>query len=132
RNSQPTKRWPGGYCAIRAQGLALRRRGRPCRYKLARQPELRRMVMDQLAMGRSPEQIAGRLALEHGKTLISHESIYRYIYWRQTSFKEPLYRLLPCRKRTRHRPKRHLQKPAIPRRVSIAKRPQAANQRRQK
>src|SRR5438034_8309713 len=29
-----------------------------------------------------PEQIAGRLALEHGRVIISHESIYRFIYHR--------------------------------------------------
>ena len=33
-----------------------------------------------LAMGWSPEQVAGRLACEQGKPVISHESIYRFIY----------------------------------------------------
>ena len=35
--------------------------------------------------GWSPEQVAGRLALETGKRVISHETIYRFIYlpnWR--------------------------------------------------
>jgi len=30
-------------------------------------------------MGHSPEQIAGRLARQHGRVMISHESIYRFI-----------------------------------------------------
>lgn len=46
-----------------------------------------------LATGHSPEQIAGRLALEHGRVIISHDSIYRYIYHR-TAQKDYWYRLL--------------------------------------
>jgi transposase, IS30 family len=64
RNSKPTKQWPGGYDALRADDLAARRRRWDCRYKLARQPKLRDHVEKHLAMGHSPEQIAGRLALE--------------------------------------------------------------------
>ena len=41
--------------------------------KLTRQPDLRKSVGKSLAMGHSPEQIAGRLALEHGRVIISHE-----------------------------------------------------------
>lgn len=48
--------------------------------RLERQPDLRVHVLDRLAMGWSPEQVAGRLACEQGKPVISHESIYRFIY----------------------------------------------------
>jgi IS30 family transposase len=48
--------------------------------KLERQPDLRVLVLDRLAMGWSPEQVAGRLACEQGKPVISHESIYRFLY----------------------------------------------------
>lgn len=48
--------------------------------RLERQPDLRLLVLDRLAMGWSPEQVAGRLAREHGSPVISHESIYRFIY----------------------------------------------------
>jgi transposase, IS30 family len=41
---------------------------------------LRATVMERLASGWSPEQIAGRLAIEHGRKVISYESIYRFIY----------------------------------------------------
>lgn len=41
---------------------------------------IRRYVVDHLKMGYSPEQIAGRLKLEHPKEKISHEAIYQYIY----------------------------------------------------
>jgi IS30 family transposase len=56
-------------------------------------------------MGHSPEQIAGRLALEHGRVIISHESIYRFIY-HQTAQKDYWYRLLPRHKKIRGRRRR--------------------------
>jgi len=56
-------------------------------------------------MGHSPEQIAGRLALEHGRVIISHESIYRFIYHRAAQ-KDSWYRLLPRHKRARGRQRR--------------------------
>lgn len=102
RNSKVTKQWSGGYEPERAHGLALRRRCWDARYKLARQPALRYWVRDRLAMGWSPEQIAGRLALDHGHTVISHESIYRFVYHRSAQ-KDYWHRLLPKRKHRRGR-----------------------------
>ena len=102
RNSRPTKVWPGGYQPVRAQQLAERRRRWDCRFKLARQPGLRNRVRKSLAMGHSPEQIAGRLARKHGRVIISHESIYRFIYHR-TAQKDYWYRLLPRHKKIRGR-----------------------------
>jgi len=122
RNSRPTKVWAGGYEPVRAQQLAERRRRWDGRFKLARQPDLRNRVGKRLAMGHSPEQIAGRLALEHGRVIISHESIYRFIYHRAAQ-KDCWHRLLPRRKRRRgHRPGRS---PAslIKQRRSIIERP---------
>src|SRR4029077_14846977 len=37
-------------------------------------------VLERLAAGWSPEQVAGRLARESGATVVSYESIYRFIY----------------------------------------------------
>jgi transposase, IS30 family len=103
RNTQPTRRWQAGrYDPGRAAALTERRRRRGRGHKLARQPELRHLVRDYLAMGWSPEQIAGRLAREHGRTVISHESIYRFIYHR-TAQKDYWNRLLPRRKHRRGR-----------------------------
>ncbi|MBU6462226.1 MAG: helix-turn-helix domain-containing protein [Bradyrhizobium sp.] len=68
RNSSATKVWSGGYAPARAQKLAQRRRRWDGRFKLARQPDLQYLVKNRLAMGHSPEQIAGRLTLEHGRT----------------------------------------------------------------
>ncbi len=80
RNSLPSRHWPAGrYSADRAIELTQRRRRRGRGHKLARQPALRRLVRDRLAMGWSPEQISGRLARQHGRTIISHELIYRLV-----------------------------------------------------
>jgi len=47
--------------------------------RLSRQPALCELVLTRLAMGWSPEQVAGRLALMQPSIKISHESIYRFI-----------------------------------------------------
>jgi IS30 family transposase len=102
--------------------LAERRRRWDGRFKLARQPDLRDCVGNSLAMGHSPEQIAGRLALEHGRVIISHESIYRFIYHRAAQ-KDYWHHLLPRRKRRRgHRPGRSPTS-LIKQRRSITERP---------
>jgi len=103
RNSVPTKAWRGGYSPRRAHALAARRRRWDGRFKLARQPDLRRLVKNGLAMGCSPEQIAGRLARDKGRHMISAESIYRYAYHRSAQ-KDYWHRLLPRRKARRGRP----------------------------
>jgi IS30 family transposase len=48
--------------------------------KLDRDEALRKMVLGALAWGWSPEQIAGRLAREQGRGVVSYETIYRFIY----------------------------------------------------
>jgi IS30 family transposase len=130
RNSKPTKQWSGPYEAERAHRLALRRRRWDPRFKLARQPDLRHLVRDGLAMGRSPEQIAGRLALEHGRTIISHESIYRFVYHRSAQ-KDYWHRLLPRAKSRRGRLGRRGGSPAsfIKARIPLSQRPDHANDR---
>ena len=124
RNSRRTKVWKGGYEPVRAQQLAERRRRQDGRFKLARQPDLRDCVGKSLAMGHSPEQIAGRLARQHGRVMISHESIYRFIYHR-TAQKDYWHRLLPRHKLRRGRRRRPGGSPAsfIKQRRSIAERP---------
>src|SRR4029453_6202711 len=67
-----------GYKASYAQEQTRARRWSGSR--LEREPELRRAVLERLAKGWSPEQVAGRLARPPRRTVISHESIYRFIY----------------------------------------------------
>jgi IS30 family transposase len=67
-----------GYKPSYAQEQTRARRWKGSR--LERQPELGRAVFAALRDGWSPEQVAGRLAREHGRKVISYESIYRFIY----------------------------------------------------
>jgi len=67
-----------GYAPAQAEDKAKARRWKGS--KLDRNPALRAAVFDRLGHGLSPEQAAGRLALEHGRPVISHETIYRFIY----------------------------------------------------
>ncbi len=102
RHSVPTKAWEGGYSAPRAQALSERRRQRGRPHKLTACPELRALVRAYLLQGWSPEQISGRLRRLRGQPVISHESIYRFIYHRSAQ-KDYWHRLLPRRKSRRGR-----------------------------
>jgi IS30 family transposase len=80
-NSRELKRNGGshvGYRPVHAQERTRARRWSGSR--LERDDALRQCVLDRLAAGWSPEQVAGRLAREAGHAVISHESIYRFIY----------------------------------------------------
>ena len=67
-----------GYRPAYAQAQASARRWTGSR--LERDDALREGVLHRLAAGWSPEQVAGRLAHEAGCHVISHETIYRFIY----------------------------------------------------
>jgi IS30 family transposase len=120
-----------GYKPAYAEAQSRARRWRGSR--LARQPALRALVLSRLAMGWSPEQIAGRLPLEHSSMRISHESIYRFIYAQIRRTNDYHWRrYLPRAKSRRgwhrrpHRPIEHIKD-----RVSITARPAHVNSRRQ-
>jgi transposase, IS30 family len=67
-----------GYKPAQATDQARARRWKGS--KLDRQASLRQAVLKALGQGLSPEQIAGRMALEHGRSIVSHETIYRFVY----------------------------------------------------
>jgi len=67
-----------GYKPVHAEQRAKARRWTGS--KLDRDPDLRSEVLIRLSHGQSPEQVAGRLALETGKPALSYETIYRFIY----------------------------------------------------
>jgi IS30 family transposase len=67
-----------GYSATYAQQQAGARRWSGSR--LERDDSLREDVLDRMAAGWSPEQICGRLALDAGHRVISHETIYRFVH----------------------------------------------------
>ncbi|MCC7016732.1 MAG: IS30 family transposase [Rhodospirillales bacterium] len=66
-----------GYKPAYAGEQAKARRWRGSR--LVRDPALQALVLDRLAHGWSPQQVAGRLAREQGRPVLSHETIYRFI-----------------------------------------------------
>ena len=66
-----------GYRPAYAEQQTRSRRWRGSR--LLRHPDLQAVVLDRLARGWSPAQVAGRLKRENRRPLISHESIYRFI-----------------------------------------------------
>ena len=119
RNTLPR----GGYKPASADRLALSRRRRLSR--IERLSPLRSYVCDRLAMGWSPEQIAGRLEQEGSGHSISHESIYRFIY------RPRLHRFLPRAKATRGRRYFKRRRDPIPGRTSIHERPRAVETREQ-
>jgi IS30 family transposase len=111
-----------GYFPLTAHDLARRRRRR--RGKLEADGGLRAHVVERLAAGWSPQQIAGRLRHEAGEgPAVCHETIYRHVYGPEGR-RDSLYRHLP--KARRRRGTRYGRKPraaAIPRERWIESRP---------
>ena len=95
--------------------------------RIGRFTRLRAHVEDRLAMGWSPEQIAGRMELEGGEHRTSPESIYRHVY-SSAGRRAGLPRQLAQRKGKRGRRRRTgRREPAIPNRMPIHQRPTKAH-----
>ena len=134
RNSKKTT----GYWPAEAQKRYEKRRKRCRRRKLLEQPALYELVKDKFLNHQwSPEQIAGRLALEGSPFRISYNTIYRAIY--AGMFDSPKHRPIPHKKGMK-RYLRHKGKPRkaknrtdrrgkIPISHTIAERPKEANER---
>lgn len=82
---------------------------------------LEQCIAEKLQAAWTPEEIAGRLELEYGYSVISFKAIYKWLY---SQYGQQYCRYLPSR---RYRPKRRRgkkhKKQIIPNRVSIEKRP---------
>jgi len=63
-----------------ARAMARRKAGKHASQKIANDRKLRRHIIRKLKHHWSPEQIAGRLKLAHKATIVSHETIYVWIY----------------------------------------------------
>ncbi|MFV0625716.1 IS30 family transposase, partial [Sphingomonas sp. ac-8] len=101
--------------------------------RLARDAPLREAVLDRLAAGWSPEQVAGRLALDAGRPVLSHESIYRFIHAQIARTQDFAWRLyLPRAKSRRGRRGRKGGDPLrrFRDRVALDQRPAEADDRR--
>jgi IS30 family transposase len=79
RNKDPDGVYRGGHAHKRA--LARRKEAKRAKRKIENDTELRRYVVEKIRTYWSPEQIAGRLKkLCGGFSVISHETIYQFIY----------------------------------------------------
>ena len=90
-------------------------------------------VIDNLRSGWSPEQIAGRLKMNHPNDTtmtICHETIYRFIYCVKHEDKHYWEYLRRKQKRRRVRSGRKSQRIRIPDRISIHERPKEVSERR--
>ena len=116
-----------GYQPSYANQQAHARRWRGSR--LERDGPLREQVLAGLGAGWSPAQVAGRLALDEGRQIISHESIYRFIYAQMARKKDYSWRhYLPRAKAKRGFRGRRGGSPVthIAHRVPLSQRPHAA------
>ena len=68
--------------------------------KLDRDSVLREAVLERLAQGWSPEQVAGRFARDNRVPVISYETIYRFIHAQIARTKDYTWRHLPAARHT--------------------------------
>jgi len=120
------------YTPCRAQHRSDERRRTASRRKRIRDEIIRGYVHEKLFAGWAPEQISGRLPLEHPGLSISAEAIYQYIYDAKSEDREDL---IACLRRSHKKRKqravgRKQKKTKIPNRISIEERPQAVEGRR--
>ena len=117
----------GAYRPLFAEGSYLYRRQRAA--ILEKDLVLRGFVIDRLAEGWTPEQIAGWLqrGIEHGLRAVSFEAIYAFIF-RAAQKAAKLWRYLARRKATRGRRARR-SKDKITDKTHISQRSKAANER---
>jgi len=117
------------YVAIYAQAKTKKRKELAGGRNPLKDPETYAYVLDKLREGWSPEQIAGRLKKASGRTIICHETIYRFIYTKENRDKT-LWEYLPWkRKKRKKKLGRKVHRGRIPNRVSIRQRPEEINQR---
>ncbi len=128
RNSSPSYRL---YLSHRAHERAVKRKK-----ESGKRPRLKNdltvsYVRTKLELGWSPEQISGRISIDHPGLSISHEAIYQYIYHPRTEGREELigYLRRGHRKRKRKGVGRKERKTKIPNRIPIEERPASADSR---
>ena len=125
----------GSYDPAYAQERTWARRFRGS--KLDGDDALRERVTALLAQGLSPEQAAGRLNREAGRTLVCHETIYQFIYAQVRRTKDYAWARLPPsgrgrrRARGQRRPRDERAVGAIRRRRPLSERPHEAQTRAQ-
>jgi IS30 family transposase len=118
-----------GYGPARAEISARKRKSKAAKRTRLKNQQIRNYVTQKLKLFWSPEQIAGRIRLDHPELSISHEAIYQFIYEEDWSL-FPFLARKHKRRRLRFNYKKSQGHP-IPGRTWISQRPEAVNQRQE-
>jgi IS30 family transposase len=119
------------YVAIHAQSCWQEKKSKAGKRQPLKNPKIYSYVLNKLRFGWSPEQIAGRLRKKYSKTLICHETIYRFIYSKKNQDKR-LWEYLPLKRVKRRKKKgRKTKRIMIANRVSIHKRSKKIDKRKE-
>jgi transposase, IS30 family len=128
RNSPPERR---RYVPCRAHARACERKTNANKHERLKNDFIRHYVKDALDQGWSPEQISGRIRIDHPGQTINHEAIYQYIYHPQNPDRVEMINLLrrAHRKRRNKGIGRKVRKTKIPNRIPIDARPKSVESR---
>jgi len=129
RNSPPERR---RYVPCRAHARACERKTKANQHERLKNSFIRQYVKNGLAQGWSPEQISGRIRIDHPGQTINHEAIYQYIYHPQNPDRVEMINLLrrAHKKRRNKSIGRKVRKTKIPNRIPIDARPKSVENRR--
>ena len=128
RNSPPVRQ---RYTPCRAHARACERKITANTHERLKNDFIRQYVRDGLEQGWSPEQISGRIRIDHPRHSINHEAIYQYIYHPQNQNRLEMINLLrrAHKKRRNKSIGRKVRKTTIPNRISIDDRPKSIENR---
>lgn len=120
------------YLSHRAHLRAVQRRKEASRRPRLKNNQILSYVTSKLKEGWSPEQIAGRICIDHKGLYISREAIYQYIYHPETPGRKDL---IGCLRRAHRKRKtrgigRKERKTRIPNRIPIDLRPPSVEKRK--
>ncbi len=129
RNSPPERR---RYVPCRAHARSCERKTKANTHERLKNDLVRRYVKDGLDLGWSPEQISGRIQIDHPGQAINHEAIYQFIYHPQNPDRLEMIQLLRRghKKRKNKGIGRKVRKTKIPNRIPIDARPKSVESRR--
>ena len=129
RNCPPERR---RYVPCRAHARACERKTNANTHERLKNALVRQYVKGGLAEGWSPEQISGRIGIDHPGQSIHHEAIYQYIYHPQNPDRLEMIQLLrrAHKKRRNKSIGRKVRKTKIPNRIPIEDRPKSVENRR--
>ena len=119
------------YTPCRAHARACERKTTANTHERLKNDFIRQYVKDGLKQGWSPEQIAGRIRIDHPGYSVNHEAIYQYIYHPQNPQRLEMINLLrrAHKKRRNKSIGRKVRKTKIPNRIPIDARPKSVENR---